>query len=307
MRKKAFTLIELMVVVAIIALLISILLPSLGRAREAARRIKCGGNLNNIGKSLKTYQSSDSKQSFPMVAVGKQNDGTTAAPAGAAAADTDGSLWLLVSTGSVSPDIFICPSDGGANNVVAFSDDIASNTNNPFPHTDDHGKIPTSGSGTYRSLSYSYQFPQGSKGKPGNDAVGSATKFAIMADRAPLQTKITLLLAASATDVETAKAWLNDSTKVSDKKTVNSPNHNGDGQEILFQDGHVEWAAHPWVGVRDDNIYTKGGAAWTSAIADRLVGAKAATSTYVKDTDTPIDDQDSFLLNCRWGVSETID
>ncbi len=50
-----FTLVELLVVVAIIALLISILMPSLGKARNMAKSSNCLSNLHNIGMSLTMY------------------------------------------------------------------------------------------------------------------------------------------------------------------------------------------------------------------------------------------------------------
>jgi prepilin-type N-terminal cleavage/methylation domain-containing protein/prepilin-type processing-associated H-X9-DG protein len=55
MRRPAFTLIELLVVVGIIALLISILLPTLSRAKEQSRMVVCGSNLRQLGLALAGY------------------------------------------------------------------------------------------------------------------------------------------------------------------------------------------------------------------------------------------------------------
>jgi len=58
-RKRSFTLIELLVVVAIIAVLISLLLPALGNARVQAKTAVCMSNLRQVGMGIINYTSAN--------------------------------------------------------------------------------------------------------------------------------------------------------------------------------------------------------------------------------------------------------
>src|SRR2546423_2309045 len=65
-RASAFTLAELLIVIAIIAVLISILLPTLGAARRAANSSKCLASMRDLGLAFAQY-ANDNKRAFPVV------------------------------------------------------------------------------------------------------------------------------------------------------------------------------------------------------------------------------------------------
>ena len=64
-ERGIFTLIELLIVVAIIAILAALLLPALGKARETALGIKCVGNMKQIGQYMAMYVN-DNSDYFPL-------------------------------------------------------------------------------------------------------------------------------------------------------------------------------------------------------------------------------------------------
>lgn len=113
---RAFTLVELLVVIAIIAILAAMLLPALATAKSKAQRIQCVSQLKQLGIGI-TLFTADRSEMFPPAGYGT--------PGGQLTWDTyinryiggklaDADLVIGVLDVEVSPKIVACPSDRGA-------------------------------------------------------------------------------------------------------------------------------------------------------------------------------------------------
>jgi len=276
-RTRGFTLVELLVVIGIIALLISILLPSLNRARETANRVKCAANLKSIGQAILLY-ANENKQAYPRTLYSGGTTAGTCIPTWGSVPtatnpfasgktpgtdvpaynDVTAAIFLLMSTEDVSPEIFVCPSSnaqkwdyGGGGNSVANWCNWNGTGSNP--------------GGIAQSLSYSYQDPYAdppsvTSGFKLNTSL--TTEYAVMADinpggvaAAPLQN------AGSPADNVLLPLGNSSGPQV---KAANSNNHNKDGENILFGDGHVDFRQTPFSGISNDNIYARSSPSTTS-------------------------------------------
>ena len=299
--RSGFTLIELLVVVAIIALLISILMPSLARARELSKRSVCASNVRSMGTGFYTYGNENQEQwpiadgvrattaglsviQYAGVMVGALRDRETYSYTGPGGGpdskiSTTRNLWTLIRLQISTQKSFFCPS----------SDDQPNEDQVPqrfwdfgpaAPKDKSINQAPVNpvalGYDCWAACSYGYQMPYGQRGKPSSDC---DLRMPLAADKGRWGAYYEGGKGTQADLAAYPPSGLNMNSSPELWRQWNSLNHGGlgqgEGQNVLYADSHVDWAAKPTVGVAGDNIFTT----WTSAAGTSIDIGRAVTTT----------------------------
>jgi len=263
---RGFTIIELVVVVAIIALLATMLLPVLGQVRWVARRGVCMGQLRNATDGLLIYASSATNKGylptrgfkdarFDVIGSDLTSEKGWVDGSYDAADSNSRNLFLAVRLKHVQPGLLVCPNT---------EDKPAATSSGGQAHYDFDVDV----GGTYENkLSYSYHLQFADRdGAPGYPLTNSAdTRMAVLADRNPF---VIYVNAQGQTAAATGGGFQAIEIRIPPGVTAsraNSPNHDGKGQNVAFLDGRVKWTDAPTVGPdarmisgqdHSDNIYT---------------------------------------------------
>jgi prepilin-type N-terminal cleavage/methylation domain-containing protein len=264
MKAKGFTLVELLVVIAIIALLMGILMPALSRVRQLAFRLTCGTNLSGIGKACLVY-ANDYEDDFPKAGAHKntwtksidQYDLTGGdvrrvvynIQTGGGQVTVSSSLFLLVKYAEVTPKQFVCKgeSDVAPFDIEEWKDQEGLARDVTITQLWDFGKYIEGAKSTTKYCSYAYHHPFGA------DALNGASDpgLAVSADRNPWLT--------DAEDISTRFAdFKPDDIGGTTEEALegNSDAHQQEGQNVLFQDTHVNFEKRAYCAIDQDNIYT---------------------------------------------------
>ena len=309
MKRKGFTLIELLVVIAIIALLMGILMPALARVRQLAYRMVCGTNLSGIGKSMLVY-ATDNEEEYPraggrgsswrafgFLPGGWDNPGTEADAFGSPPnneATITSSFYLLVKYADVTPKSFVCKGDSGTKEFKLSI--YPGTTAEELTDAWDFGDQPA------LYCSYSYHLPYNNGGQPGFAvATRSSPSSPVCADRNPYLDKNAAVYIDGQMAGEDPPSWDLTDNKILDKdKTGNSAAHQRDGQNVLFNDSHVDFEKFPNVGVNNDNIWKYWPSQSPTVIErelDSVPPQPSPTNGSGVGVYGPVSEEDAYLVN----------